>query len=383
VKNLIAAAILAFACGSLGTAQENGRGNPGGGQRFIVVLHDGVDVDTVIAEHGASADHVYKSALNGFAGALGVAAASALAEDPRVKSIEPDGEIKAIGQITPWGVTRVNAPSSSTHAGDGSGAFVNVGIAIIDTGVGPHPDLNIGGGVTFVSGKPTYSDLNGHGTHVAGTAAAIDNGTGVVGVAPGAKLWSVRVLGANGSGTTSGVIGGIDWVSTNASLKGIKVANMSLGGGVSSALDAAVSRSIAAGVTYCIAAGNSGVDVKDSSPARVAEAITVAASGTSDVNNPDNNYFASWSNWSANPDAVDLIAPGVNILSTWNNGGTNTISGTSMATPHCTGGAALFIASQSTPPTPAAVRDALVGAATKFVTGPDGRPYPLLNVSGF
>ncbi len=381
MKHFIVAVVLAITCGSLGSAQDQGNRGPGGGQRFIVVLHDGVDVDTVIAEHGASADHVYKNALNGFAGPLGVALASALAEDPRVKNVEPDGEVRAIGETLPWGVDRVDADLSSTKAGDGSGS-VNIGIAVIDTGIDKaHPDLNIVGGVNYSGGNSSnWTDGNGHGTHVSGTAAAKDTGSGVVGVAPGAKLWSVRVLGPSGSGSISGVIAGVNWVAARSA--DIAVANMSLGGGISPSLDGAVKNAIGAGVTFCVAAGNSNADANSSSPARVPEAITVAASDS-------NNNFASFSNW--NLGVVDLIAPGVSILSTYKGGKYATMSGTSMASPHCAGGAALCYlklkadnqADSSKPaPTPDNIQKALVGSASIFVAGPDGA-YPLLNVAGY
>jgi subtilisin len=228
-----------------------------------------------------------------------------------------------------------------------------VDVAVIDTGIARHPDLSIAGGVNCSTGR-SYDDGNGHGTHVAGTIAAKDDGNGVVGVAPGARLWAVRVLDNQGSGSFSSIICGIDWVTGRAGL--IEVANMSLGGGGpesacggSDAMHNAICRSVRAGVTYVVAAGNEATDAKNSVPASYDEVITVSAladfngqpgGGAAATCRADvDDTLADFSNYGKD---VDLTAPGVCINSTWKGGGYNTISGTSMASPHAAGAAALY-----------------------------------------
>ena len=244
------------------------------------------------------------------------------------------------------------ADVSSTDAGNGSGAVSNVNAYIIDSGIYRHTDLNVVGHVNFAGGKNT--DCNGHGTHVAGTVAAKDNTSYVVGAAPGAPLTGVKVLGCNGSGSYSSVIKGVDWVTANARKPAI--ANMSLGGPSSNALNDAVTRSAASGIFYSIAAGNDGVDACTQSPARVGAGTnngiaTVAATDTSEAE-------TSWSNYGP---CVDIWAPGANIRSTSKTGGTTTMSGTSMAAPHAGGGAALYLSSH-TNTNPSVVESELVNA---------------------
>lgn len=224
------------------------------------------------------------------------------------------------GQETPYGIDRIGGPTAS-----------NGTAWVIDTGVDlDHDDLNVDTqrSTSFVSGEPTADDGNGHGTHVAGTIAALDNNIDVIGVAPGATVVGVKVLSSSGSGSTAGVIDGIDYVAANASPG--DVANMSLGGGVSSALDNAVANAASNGIYFAVAAGNSSQDANNSSPARVngSNIYTISA-----IDNADS--FASFSNYGNPP--VDYAAPGVDIKSLWKNNGTNTISGTSMASPHAAG----------------------------------------------
>ena len=279
----------------------------------------------------------------------------------------------ADAQPVPWGIDRIEADASSTRAGDGSGDVSNVNVYVIDTGVDPgHADLNVVGHVNFAKGK--NADCNGHGTHVAGTIAAKDNDSDVVGVAPGAKVTGVKVLGCNGSGSYSGVIRGIDWVTANA-LKPA-VANMSLGGSASQAVDDAVKRSAASGVFYTLAAGNSGADACTQSPARAGTAngvMTVAATDSAERE-------ASWSNYGS---CVDIWAPGVSILSTRLGGGTTTMSGTSMASPHGAGGGALDLSS-NTNASAASVESALKSAAVSTgTTSKDGAAIKREHVGGF
>lgn len=283
--------------------------------------------------------HSYSKALNGVAVTLTPADLKRLATDDRIKYIEqdrvvslappsgvgPGGGSTPPAQVTPYGITRVNGASGYTGS--------NVAW-VIDTGIDlDHPDLNVDasrGFNTFTSGKDGASldDGNGHGTHVSGTIAAINNSIGVIGVAPGATVIPVKVLNSRGSGTYSGVIAGVDFVAANGSSG--DVANMSLGGPVSTALDNAVEAAAGNGIKFALAAGNESDNANSHSPARAngSNIYTISA-----MNSSDN--WASFSNYGNPP--VDYCAPGVSILSTWKGGGYNTISGTSMASPHAAG----------------------------------------------
>ena len=309
--------------------------------RYIVVLNNSVSAEKAGDLRAglmktAKVDRVYSHALQGFAGEISEADVARLRVDARVAYIEPDREINLViagkpskpgnggggstVQTTPWGITRVGG------SGDGVGKVA----WIIDTGIDlDHPDLTVDvtRSRTFVSGTNSADDGNGHGTHVAGTIAAENNTSGVVGVAAGATVVAIRVLSSSGSGTISGVVAGVDHVRANASAG--DVANMSLGGSVSTTLDNAVAALGNAGIKVALAAGNEGDDAIFHSPARVngTNIYTVSAIGST-------NCLASWSNYGT---PVDYAAPGVNILSTWRGGGTNTISGTSMAAPHVAG----------------------------------------------
>jgi subtilisin family serine protease len=338
-----------------------GGAGPAAPGRFIVTLRDGISPNTVADDHGVRPDFVYRRALNGFAGAISDAARNGLLRDGRVVQIEPDGVMQAFTTETnaTWGLDRIDQralPLSTTYSYTKTGAGVTA--YIIDTGI-LFTHNEFGGratsGFDAVDGG-TADDCNGHGTHVAGTV-----GGATYGVAKGVALVAVRVLNCSGSGTTSGVIAGIDWVTAHHS--GPSIANMSLGGGASSALDAAVNNSIVSGVAYAVAAGNgnfAGVaqDACKYSPARVAAAMTIGATDRTDTK-------TSWSNYGK---CLDFFAPGFQITSAWysSNSATNTISGTSMATPHTAGVAALYLESNPSA-TPLQVRDALYAAATKGV----------------
>jgi subtilisin family serine protease len=314
---------------------------------YIVVLGSG-DPGSVAAEHRRNHDtsvrYVYRHALRGYAALMSPRAAERISNDPRVAYVEPDGVMTASGTQTnaTWGLDRIDQralPLDGTYTYDQTGTGVTA--YVIDTGILlSHTEFSgrLVGGYDAVTSGGTANDCNGHGTHVAGTV-----GGTTYGVAKQVTLSPIRVLDCSGSGTTSGVIAGVDWVTANHVKPA--VANMSLGGGASTALDDAVRRSSSAGVTYAVAAGNGNIlgiaqDACKYSPARVREALTVGATTSSDAK-------TSWSNYG---DCVDLFAPGASITSAWHTGSTatNTISGTSMASPHVAGVAALYLEANRT-----------------------------------
>ncbi|MDQ3221734.1 MAG: S8 family peptidase, partial [Acidobacteriota bacterium] len=354
--------------------------------RYIVVLEDwaagerggqsnsrGV-ADELQLVYGGRIDRVFRHAVNGYSAEMGERQADALSRDLRVKYIEEDGEMfaNATQNNATWGLDRIDQrdmPLNGTYIYNATGAGVRA--YIIDSGIrSTHNEFTgrVQTGYTAISDGRGTDDCNGHGTHVAGTT-----GGTVYGVAKSVTFVPVRVLNCQGSGTTSGVIAGVDWVTANHVKPA--VANMSLGGGASSSLDTAVDNSISAGITYAVAAGNDNLNACNYSPARVATAITVGATTNSDAR-------ASYSNFGS---CLDIFAPGSSITSAWDdsNTATATISGTSMASPHVAGVAALYLEGNPSA-SPASVRSAIVGNATSGkVTSAGTGSVNLLLYSGF
>lgn len=363
--SLVALSILA---GSVAVAAPGISASPVERSTYLVTFVDGTNPRAEAAQLRAqnySVSHVYENLFPGVAVELPAAAAQALARNPRVALIEPDG-IATISETqtgATWGLDRVDqrARPLDTTFSYPSSAGTGVQVHVIDTGVlSSHVDF----GGRVVSGYSAFSggseDCNGHGTHVAGTSAGNQWG-----LAKNATIVAVRVLDCNGSGSWSGVIAGMDWVAGNHTKP--SVANMSLGGGANSTIDAAVQRMIDAGVTVVVAAGNSNTNACNSSPARATNAITVGSTTSTDARSSFSNFGS----------CVDIFAPGSSITSAWHTSSTatNTISGTSMASPHVAGAAALVLG-QSALLTPAQVTSQLVAAATTGVVTSAGTGSP-------
>ncbi|MDR4491479.1 MAG: S8 family serine peptidase [Candidatus Nitrosocosmicus sp.] len=313
----------------------------------------------------------YENVLNGFAIHVpNEKIIDIIKKSPLVAYVEKDVMVQSFAQSIPTGINRIDADQSSAKSGDGSGT-TNADIAIIDSGIDlDHSDLNVYHQKSFVSnslfgsGSSTADDDNGHGTHVAGIAAAKDNSIGTVGVAPGAKLWAIKVLDSNGSGPLSTVIKGIDYVTQYANQ--IEVANLSLGCECkSTAFDSAINNAVKAGIVFVVAAGNGAKDARTFSPANNPNAIAVSAIGDSDGKcggkGPATGYgsddaLASFSNYGSD---VDIAAPGTKIYSTYKGNSYATMSGTSMASPHVAGAAALYMA-DNPGASPSEVRNALL-----------------------
>ncbi|MFI7121573.1 S8 family peptidase [Amycolatopsis sp. NPDC049868] len=342
---------------------------------YIVVLKDGSTADkpSLASKFGGAIGRQYTQGISGFSVALKERQAKRLAADPAVAFVEQNKVLRAEAtQTNPpsWGLDRIdqrNLPLDSKY--NYSTTASNVNVYVLDTGIrATHTDFGgrVKQGYDFVDNDTNADDGYGHGTHVAATIAGAKYG-----VAKGASLYPVRVLGSDGSGTTAGVISGVDWITKNATKPA--VANASLGGGASTALDTAVRNSIKAGITWAIAAGNSNVNAANTSPARVTEALTVAAADRTDRR-------ASFSNYGS---VIDLFAPGVSITSAWKDSDTATYTGngTSFAAPHVAGAAALYLSSH-TGATAAQVAQALISASTPGkVTNPgSGSPNRTLYV---
>lgn len=334
--------------------------------RYIVVLQDSVNGDfdassfstaaanDLRARYGGKVDQVFRRALRGYTAEMSEAEAEAISQDPRVKFVEEDSIVYANATQTgaTWGLDRIDQrdrPTNGNYVYNATGNNVNA--YIVDTGIRTSHN-EFGGravaGFDAVGDGQNAQDCNGHGTHVAGTV-----GGATYGVAKNARLYAVRVLGCDGSGSNSGVIAGVDWVANNHVKPA--VANMSLGGGASSALDNAVQNAISAGVTFVVAAGNDNANACNYSPARAANAITVGSTTSSDARSSFSNFGS----------CVDIFAPGSSITSAWytSNSATSTISGTSMASPHVAGVAALYLEGNPSA-SPATVANGLTSTAS-------------------
>ncbi|WP_433610195.1 S8 family serine peptidase [Dactylosporangium sp. CA-139114] len=349
-------------------------------ERYIVVFKDSVAADGTAAaanrlaeQFGGRVRRSFSKTLKGFSAQLSEQAAKRLAANPLVDYVQQDKTVSIEGSQpgAPWGLDRIDQqdrPLNGTYTYANTASDVTA--YILDTGVRlTHAEFagRARSGYDFVDNDPDASDCQGHGTHVAGTV-----GGTTYGVAKNVKLVAVRVLGCDGSGSYSGIIAGIDWITANAQKPA--VVNMSLGGDADGSVDQAVRTSIASGITYAVAAGNANTDACTMSPARTAEAITVGASDQTDTR-------ASFSNYGS---CLDVFAPGVSITSSSNasDTGTTVMSGTSMATPHVAGAAALYLSANPTA-TPSQVRDALVAGATNGVVtnAGSGSPNRLLDTS--
>ena len=383
--------------------------------RYAVLLDAGVEVlpeaKWLSEKHGFAVRHVYQHALHGLAADLTPAQAEDLRAEPHVSAVTQDGLVAVPSfrsadplagpgllqagrqpkQTTPTSIARSGAARSRTAAINGRDEPFPVDVAVIDTGIdSTHPDLNVVGGVSLLGGTP--DDANDHGTNIAGVIGARDNRIGVVGVAPGARLWSVRVLDASGFGAYTDIAAGVDWVTARAAT--IRVANISLVGEVtgSDILRTAISGCGAAGVTIVAAAGNSAQDCVTLAPAGFDTVITVSAladsngkagrsagrfrvGGLTDID----ETFAVFSNFGS---PVDIIAPGAQVFSCIRGGRYGAFNGTSQAAAHVTGAAALILRNNPNA-SPAQVRAALLGAAVRFgpPDDPDGTHEPALECS--
>lgn len=398
-----------------------------GDQRtFIVVLAPGAgEVGTVVDDHartlGVVARHVYRYALAGYAADVPATALAALKADPRVASVAPEQSFAATTRDLPVGIDRVDADLSSTARIDGvDEPRADVDVAVLDTGIdATHPDLNVVGGHDCQGGIE-LDDPNGHGTHVAGIIGGLDNGVGVVGVAPGSRLWAVRVLDRQKQAGAGEVLCGIDWV-TGTRLDGdrandIEVVNLSMhasgrddgacGRSNGNVVHQAICRSVEAGVTYVVSAGNDSTDAGRFVPAAFDEVITVSAladsdgrpgghGGRTECRDDIDDTLADFSN--TGPD-VDLIAPGVCVLSTeplhrvrssgepqehLDRLGYGVRSGTSSAAPHATGAAAVYLIAHPSA-SPSQVRAALQAEGSRRWDDDedvDGNQEPLVNIA--
>ncbi|MEU3424070.1 S8 family serine peptidase [Streptomyces gardneri] len=391
--------------GTLPAVAQGVEAAPQDGARYVLVLKNGTVADPVsVARSAAGVElgSVFRSALNGFSAELTPAAVATLRNDPNVAYVEKSAVAHAHGQATPNGTARTGAAADSgLRVGDGRDERVDVDVAVIDSGIDyTHPDLNVVRRVNCVGVTACVEnagmDDNGHGSNVAGIVGGLDNGIGYVGVAPGARLWSVKSLNSKGSGSTEEIVNGIDWVTAHAAE--IEVVNLSLGfDGTVQAVNDAVGRAIAKGIVVVVSAGNDKRDVAEQSPANAPDAITVSSLSDADgkagglgdfawCNAKNTNKDDTLSNFSNFGRGVDLAAPGDCIRSAFKDGGYSNYSGTSQAAPHVAGAAGWLTRGSAKPTDRAgvlAVRNRLVatGNANWTDTSGDGAKEPLLDVT--
>ena len=383
---LLATSLLPLALLSEASAQEttvaDGDALPPAGSDVIVVLDDSEDPQAAADAMGVDVTHIYTHVFTGFAGVVReqpvdtTGTRSARKRKPKTKQIALDGPVEIESQFIPTGVSRSGVPHQDGASHLDITSPVNADIAIVDSGITPLSDLDVKGGYSCLGSNSAWQDDNGHGTHVAGIAAARDNDVGVVGVAPGARLWAVKVLDKSGGGAFSDVICGLDWVMANANV--IDVANLSLSGSQKRGscsdqpLHIAVCAVVNAGVPVVVAAGNQGTNADERVPASYPEVITVSGFSDSDgkpgglgpkpcwANRDD--MFLSFTNYGP---SVDIAAPGGCITSYNQNGALVAESGTSEAAPHVAGAIANFVASQGPRPTPDQSRHWLLTTASR------------------
>jgi subtilisin family serine protease len=400
VTLLTASVVLVTSSASTGAPDGAGQAQPN--RPYIVVLRESAGAPRTVArqhadEYDAQVSGVYSHAIDGYAAEMTAAEAAEVRSDPDVAYVQADLMLEVSAQPVPTGIQRAFADDNANLDIDGvDDQRIDVDVAVIDTGVANHPDLDVASRADCSTGvcvSGTGLDDNGHGTHVAGTVGAIDNDTGVVGMAPGARIHSVKVCNAAGQCPNSAIVAGVDYVTARAGT--IEVVNMSLGGpGTNTSLAQAITRSVNAGVVYAVAAGNEGQNAAGFSPANHPDVVTVSALADSDGSaggtggapscRPQNqdDTLADFSNFGT---VVEVAAPGVCITSTSNTGGLATFSGTSMASPHVAGAAAVLASGANDPTTRAqvlAVRQQIVSTGNSNWTDDsgDGVKEPLLDV---
>jgi subtilisin family serine protease len=397
-----AMAFLALGTDPAGASSSSATGSDTTGTYIVMLADPAGSVRTAAiddsADYGVEVKGIYSHSIDGYVAEMTADERARLLQDPGVVAVLPDQTLRISGQVIPTGVQRIFATTNANVDIDGiDDNRINADVAVIDTGVTPQADLNVVASVDCSTGscvETAASDDNGHGSHVAGTIGAIDNSVGVVGVAPGVRVHSLKVCNSLGECPTSGVLAAIDYVTAHADT--IEVANLSLGGPgtVDSPLNQAIAGSTDAGVAYVVAAGNNAQDASAYAPANSPDAIAVSALSDSDgkpgklggqptCRRESDDNAATFSNYGS---VVDIAAPGVCVLSTWKDGTLKTMSGTSMAAPHVAGAAALLASGPRDPKDRAdvdAIRARLLETGnTDWTDGsPDGIKEPLLDVS--
>ena len=396
------ALVLVMAFGASPAVEARGRDGQVVPGQFIVLLADGADPAAVAADHGVATRHVYRAAVNGFAGGVGTDRLAGLRGDPRVLVVEAERLYRLEDDATPTGIDRIEADKNP----NANGVTVNLDVAIIDSGIDEdHPDLNVAGGRNFAGGPSSkWNDGNGHGTHTAGTVGAKDNGIGVIGVAPGVRVWAVRVCKNGGICSTGDMVAGINWVAAQKSsgATNFAAANMSITTGDDAnactgntgAVHEAICGLVNEGVVFALAAGNNS-RTKNAYPEALAVSAIAdfdgkgGAQGSPTCRSDEDDTLANFSNFGPE---IDIAAPGACVLSTYKDGRYATISGTSMASPHAAGAMALYLHANSLSPASDgagvdAIESAIIGAALAegascSYTNERGSTEPLLFVNG-